>query len=85
MGVQPERSLPLKSEMNLPSLARENGERVANGETLPEEKVVRGKAKTRKMLSVKQEQEEPPDTPRSDDSTKESAPSRRAHEDAVMR
>lgn len=38
--------------------ARENGERVANGETLPEEKVVRGKAKTRKMLSVKQEQEE---------------------------
>ena len=37
--------------------ARENGERVANGETLPEETVKRGKAKSRKMLSVKLEQE----------------------------
>ena len=38
--------------------ARENGERVARGETLPEETVKRGKAKSRKMLSVKLEQEE---------------------------
>jgi len=37
--------------------ARENGERVANGETLPEATVKRGKAKSRKMLSVKLEQE----------------------------
>jgi len=38
--------------------ARENGVRVANGETLPDDVVKRGKSKQRKMLSVKQEQEE---------------------------
>ena len=35
--------------------ARENGVRVANGETLPDDVVKRGKSKQRKMLSVKQE------------------------------
>jgi ATPase subunit of ABC transporter with duplicated ATPase domains len=37
---------------------RENGVKVANGETLADEPVKRGKSKARKMLSMKQEQEE---------------------------